>query len=105
MIRLFDVENKKVIPTEHCYTIKYLKDIMENYPECYMQVYQFLFYMKCPGPDNPYFNMKDVDVEETIIHDLDGLKFDADNMGYGQGSAANAIICYGTAVFVATQAQ
>jgi hypothetical protein len=79
MIRLFDVENKKVIPTEHCYVIKYLKDIMENYPDCYIQVYQYLFYMKCPGPDNPYFNMKDVDVEEQIIHDLDGLKFDPED--------------------------
>jgi len=75
MIRLFEIQNKVVIPTEHCYVIKYLKDIMETYPDDYLQVYQFLFYMKCPGPDNPYFNIKDVDVEELIIHDLDGLKF------------------------------
>lgn len=79
MIRLFEVENKVVIPTEHCHVIGYLKDIMENYPDDYLQVYQFLFYMKCPGPDNPYFNMKDVDVEDTIIHDLGGLNFDAEN--------------------------
>jgi hypothetical protein len=79
MIRLFEIENKVVIPTEHCYVIKYLKDIMENYPEHFLQVYQYLFYMKCPGPDNPYFNMKDVDVEEVIIHDLDGLKFNAED--------------------------
>jgi len=79
MIRLFETQNKVVIPTEHCYVIKYLKDIMEKYPDCYLQVYQFLFYMKCPGPDNPYFNIKDVDLEELIIHDLDGLKFDAED--------------------------
>jgi len=78
MIRLFEIENKVVIPTEHCHVIKYLKDIIENYPDDYMQVFQFLFYMKCPGPDNPYFNMKDIEVEELIIHDLDGLKFDAE---------------------------
>ena len=35
--------------------------------------------MTCPGPDNPYFNMKDVDIEDTIIHDLGGLKFNAEN--------------------------
>lgn len=79
MIRLFEIENKVVIPTEHCYVIKYLKEIMENYPDTFLQVYQYLFYMKCPGPDNPYFNMPDGDVEETIIHDLDGLKFNAEN--------------------------
>jgi len=79
MIRLFEIENKVVIPTEHCYVITYLKDIMTKYPDDYLQVYQFLFYMKCPGPDNPYFNIKEVDLEELIIHDLDGLKFNAEN--------------------------
>jgi len=79
MIRLFEVENKIVIPTEHCYVVGYLKEIMEKYPEHFLQVYQFLFYMKCPGPDNPYFNMKDVDIEETIIHDLGGLNFSPEN--------------------------
>ena len=28
--RLFDVQNGVVIPTEHCYTLKALKDIMDN---------------------------------------------------------------------------
>jgi hypothetical protein len=79
MIRLFEIENKIVIPTEHCFVVGYLKDIMKDYPDDFLQVYQFLFYMKCPGPDNPYFNMPDVDVEDTIIHDLGGLNFNAEN--------------------------
>ena len=33
IVRLFDVQNGKVIPTEHCYTLKALKDIMDNYPD------------------------------------------------------------------------
>ena len=28
MIRLFDIANGKVVPSEHCYTLKFLKDIM-----------------------------------------------------------------------------
>jgi hypothetical protein len=28
--KLFDVQNGKVIPTEHCYTLKALKDVMDE---------------------------------------------------------------------------
>ena len=45
IVRLFDIQNGKAVPTEHCYTLKFLKDIMEDYPDTYMQVYQYLFYM------------------------------------------------------------
>jgi len=59
--KLFDIENDKLVPTEHCYTIKWLKDIMDEYSENeeYLKVYSYLFYMTCPNPDtNPYFYMK-----------------------------------------------
>ena len=67
MIRLFEVQNKTIIPTEHCYAIEWLKVIMDKYPDNYMKVYSYLFYMKCPGPDNPYFNLPEEEMEETII--------------------------------------
>jgi len=71
MIRLFDLQNGQVIPTEHCYTIGYLKDIMDEYPDDYMSVYAFLFYMTCPSEDlNPYFNIKEDDKEELLLNDL-----------------------------------
>ena len=58
LVRLFDVQNGKVIPTEHCYTLDSLKVIMDNYPDTYMSVYQYIFYMTCPNPDmNPFFNV------------------------------------------------
>lgn len=73
MIRLFDLQNGKVIPTEHCYTIGYLKDIMDEYPEDYLSVYAFLFYMTCPNEDlNPYFNMNEGEKEEIIMRDVRG---------------------------------
>jgi hypothetical protein len=71
MIKLFDLQNGKVIPTEHCYTIGYLKDIMEEYPEDYISIYAFLFYMTCPNEElNPYFNLKEDDKEGIILNDL-----------------------------------
>ena len=71
MIRLFDLQNGQVIPTEHCYTIGYLKDIMDEYPEDYISVYAFLFYMTCPNEElNPYFNLKEDDKEGIILNDL-----------------------------------
>lgn len=71
MIRLFDLQNGQVIPTEHCYTIGYLKDIMDEYPEDYISIYAFLFYMTCPNEDlNPYFNLKEDDKETTILQDV-----------------------------------
>jgi hypothetical protein len=72
MVRLFDVQNGNVIPTEHCYTLKFLKDIMSQYPLNHMKVYTYLFYMTCPNPDqNPFFHYRDVDKEEAILEQLD----------------------------------
>ena len=60
MIKLFDIQNGVLIPTEHCYALKVLKDIMDTYPDDYMKVYQYLFYMSCPNPVvNPFFDVSD----------------------------------------------
>jgi hypothetical protein len=70
--KLFDVQNGKVIPTEHCYTLKSLKDIMDNYPEDYLKIYQYLFYMTCPNPDmNPFFNVPHIDKEDIVLREID----------------------------------
>jgi hypothetical protein len=71
LVRLFDVHNGKVIPSEHCYSLNGLKIIMDNYPETYMSVYQYIFYMTCPNPDmNPFFNVPELDKEELIIDEV-----------------------------------
>lgn len=68
LVRIFDIQNGKVIPTEHCYTLDFLKRIMDDYPDTYMPVYQYLFYMTCPNPDvNPFFNVPEMDKEDIII--------------------------------------
>lgn len=71
MVTLFDVVNKKVIPTKHCYTLYFLKRIMDEYPENYMKIYAYIFYMNCPNPDlNPFFHVPDTDKEEMILKEV-----------------------------------
>ena len=68
--KLFDIQNDKVIPTEHCYTIKFLKDIMDAYPDTHMSIYTYLFYMSCPDPElNPFFNLPEHEKEDIIIEE------------------------------------
>jgi len=71
MIRLFDIQNQTVVPTEHCYTLKFLKDIMDAYPEEYLNIYAYLFYMTCPNPDlNPFFDVPEMDKEELVLREV-----------------------------------
>jgi hypothetical protein len=73
IVKLFEIQNNVVIPTEHCYTLKALKDIMEDYPEDYLKIYQYLFYMTCPNPDmNPFFYTPDIDKENLIMQQIEG---------------------------------
>ena len=44
IVKLFDIQNEKVVLTEHCYALDFLKTIMDTYPDTYMPVYQYLFY-------------------------------------------------------------
>lgn len=79
MIRLFDIKNGKVIPTEHCYTMLCYKQLMDNYPKDYLSIYAYLFYMACPSPDlNPFFDVPEVDKEELIRREVGG-DFDSDD--------------------------
>jgi hypothetical protein len=71
IVKLFDIQNGVVIPTEHCYTLKSLKDIMDDYPEDYLKIYQYLFYMTCPNPDlNPFFHTPENDKEDIILSEI-----------------------------------
>ena len=44
---------------------------MEEYPEDYLNVYAYLFYMSCPNPDlNPFFDTPENEKEELILSQL-----------------------------------
>ncbi len=72
MVKLFDLENGVVIPSIHCYTLKFLKNIMDEYPEDYLKIYLYLFYMTCPNPDmNPFFHTTELEKEDIILDEID----------------------------------
>lgn len=72
MIKLFDVQNKVLIPTEHCYSLSFLRKIMDEYPEEYITIYKYLFYMTCPDPDlNPFFHFEEDTKEEVILEEIE----------------------------------
>lgn len=71
MVMLFDLQNGKVIPSMHVYTLSFLMDIMEKYPENHLKIYEYLFYMTCPNPTiNPFFNLPEEDKESTILSEI-----------------------------------
>lgn len=79
MIRLFDVLNGEIIPTEHCYTMLCYKKIMDGYPNEYLNIYAYLFYLSCPNPEfNPFFDVPENDKEELIRREVGG-EFDSDD--------------------------
>jgi hypothetical protein len=81
--KLFDIQNNKVVPTVHCHTITWLKNIMEEYKEDdeYLKVYQYLYYMRFPNPDeNPYFHFKASEKEEQILSDIEANFSSEDDM-------------------------
>ena len=44
---------------------------MEAFPETYLNVYQYLFYMTCPNPDlNPFFNLPEHEKEDMIVEEI-----------------------------------
>ncbi len=71
MIKLFEILNGVIVPTEHCYTLRVMKQIMEDYPDDYLSIYAYVFYMSCPNPElNPFFNVRESDKEEMILEQL-----------------------------------
>jgi len=74
LIKLFDIQDNKVIPSEHCYTITWLKNIMEEYAEDeeYLKVFTYIHYMTHPSPDvNPFHNLPDLIKADRIYQHLD----------------------------------
>jgi len=84
MIRLFDIQGGKVVASEHCYTLSFLKTIMEKFPMDHLKIYTYLFYMTCPNPDmNPFFDVPEQDKEEIILKEIDAeFSTDEDEIVY-----------------------
>ncbi len=71
LINLFTVENGVLVPTEHCYAINALKEVMDEFPDNYLKVYLYIFYKTCSDPEkNPFFNMPEEDKEDLILQEI-----------------------------------
>jgi hypothetical protein len=71
IVKLFDIQNSKLVLTEHCYSLPFLKKIMTEYPDNYMQVYQYIFYLSCQDTDlNPFLNLPEHEKEDVIIEEI-----------------------------------
>lgn len=71
MIKLFDIANGAVIPTEHCYVLRELKAVIDAYPADYVNAFAYIFYMTCPNPDlNPFFDVIEYEKEDLILRQL-----------------------------------
>lgn len=72
-IRLFDIQNNEIVPSEHCYVIKSLKRVMDEYPNDYKSIYAYLFYMSCLNEEeNPFANVQEIDKEELVLQEVGG---------------------------------
>ena len=64
---LLTVENKKVKPTIHCYTIPELKNIIDKYDKRAIDMIAYAFYYACPFKSiNPYADFSDDEKEEDF---------------------------------------
>jgi len=71
MVKLFDIQNGTVVPTEHCFVLGTLKKIQDEYPNDYLSIYGYVFYMTCPNPElNPFFDIIENDKEELILREV-----------------------------------
>ena len=69
-LRLFELDGRAVKPTEHCYMISWLNCIIEEYPDDYIKVLGYVYYMSYTGPNNPYTNIIEEDREQKILQAL-----------------------------------
>lgn len=71
MIKLFYIEDGKAMPSEHCYTIGYLKDIMDEYGENATKIFLYFHYMWSFNPDdNPFINLPEAEKQEVIVRNI-----------------------------------
>lgn len=75
LLKIFEIDGRKPIPSEACYIVPWLKRIMDLYPEDYIQIYSYIFFTACSDGTNPYINFPEEDREDVIISDLKPLKF------------------------------
>lgn len=71
LTEIFTIENKQPKPTVHCYLIPELKNIIEKYPDNYMEMLAYSFYKACPYKSvNPYADYSEYEKDELLAKDF-----------------------------------
>ena len=70
-ISLFESVNDVIVPNDAVYVIPVLARIKEEYPNHYMKIYAYLFFMTCWDNRNIYINKILEEREDSIISDLE----------------------------------
>lgn len=80
-VKIFDIVNGKIVPSEHCYILQSLKAVMDSYPkEQYLKIYGYAFYMTCPDKElNPFYHTPTDDKQDIIIKEV-GIDFSLDDV-------------------------
>lgn len=72
IVKIFDIVGGSVVPSEHCYVLKSLKNVVDAYPDDHLKRLAYVFYMTCPDPDlNPFFNVDEEDKQELILKEIE----------------------------------
>ena len=77
MVRLFDIQNGKVIPSEHCYTLQTLKAVMDEYGEEANKIYAYInFFEENKIPYNKSYLVYINKFNKNIINQLFSYKYE-----------------------------
>ncbi len=69
LINLFDIQDKKVCPSQNCFHIPELKAVMDTFPDDYLNIFRYIAFMYCPDSSNPYVNQREDEKEDMILSD------------------------------------
>lgn len=70
LIQLFDVHDKKVVPSASTHMVPELERIITTFPNNYLKVLYYIFCTTCPDGTNPYVNIDEDLKEQVILADL-----------------------------------
>ena len=71
MIKLFEIREDGIFPTEFCHTNIYFKGVLEEYGVNAGKVFAYFHYMcSMNTEDNPYYNYPDEERKEIIIRNV-----------------------------------
>lgn len=80
MIQIFDQVNGKPVPSVHCRMVREFRDVIDFYPEDYLQVLYYIQAITCLDASiNIYVHQPEDMREEIVVADIGPLKFDRES--------------------------